>query len=100
MNARTILALIVILLCWGLGGWIAPAEAGTLKDAAVFTENKILPAADEGTKKMTEYVKKEAPPAFEKAKQFTESKVIPNAKIAGEVLADKSKKVWQALISE
>ena len=97
---KHVLLVLFIFILWGIGGWVAPANAGPLKDAAAFTENKILPAADEGTKKMTEYVKKEAPPAFEKAKRFTETKVIPNAKIAGEVIADKSKKVWQAIISE
>lgn len=98
--AKHILIVLFIFLLWGLGGWIAPAHAGALTDAAAYTENKILPAADEGTKKMNAFVKKEAPPAFEKAKKFTEDKVIPNAKIAGEVLADKSKKVWQALIAD
>lgn len=97
---KHVLLVLFIFILWGIGGWVAPANAGPLKDAAAFTENKILPAADEGTKKMTEYVKKEAPPAFKKAKQFTESKVIPNAKIAGEVIADKSKKVWQALLAD
>ena len=97
---KHVLLVLFIFILWGVGGWVAPANAGPLKDAAAFTENKILPAADEGTKKMTEYVKKEAPPAFEKAKQFTETKVIPNAKIAGEVIADKSKKVWQALLAD
>ncbi len=100
MNARTIIALIIILLCWGLGGYIAPAEAGTLKDAATFTEEKVLPVLDSKTKEMNEFVKKEAPPAFEKAKAFTESKVLPQAKVAGSAIADKSKKVWQALISD
>lgn len=98
--AKHVLIALFIFILWGIGGWVAPANAGSLKDAAAFTENKILPAADEGTKKMTEYVKKEAPPAFEKAEQFTETKVIPNAKIAGEVIADKSKKVWQALLAD
>lgn len=98
--AKHIMLILFILALWGIGGWIAPAHAGALTDAAAYTENKILPAADEGTKKMTEYVKKEAPPAFEKAKKFTEYKVIPNAKVAGAVIADKSKKVWQALIAD
>lgn len=98
--ARHILIVLFIFILWGIGGWVAPANAGVLKDAAAYTENTILPAADEGTKKMNEFVKKEAPPAFEKAKKFTESKVIPNAKIAGEVIADKSKKVWQALLAD
>ena len=97
---KHVLLVLFIFILWGIGGWVAHANAGPMKDAAAFTENKILPAADEGTKKMTEYVKKEAPPAFEKAKKFTESKVIPNAKIAGEVIADKSKKVWQALLAD
>ena len=100
MNIREILAVIIIALCFGLGGFVAPAEAGTLKDAATYTEEKILPAADKATKEMTEYVKKEAPPAFAAAKKFSEEKILPNANIAGEVIADKSKKVWQALISE
>ena len=98
MNAREILAVIIIALCFGLGGYIAPAEAGTLKDAAVFTEEKVLPAADKATKEMNEYVKKEGPPAFEKAKKFSEEKILPNAKVAGAVAADKAKKVWQVLI--
>lgn len=97
---KHIVLILFIFILWGLGGWIAPAEAGTLKDAATFTEEKIIPAADAGTKKMTEYVKKEGPPALAAAKKFSEEKILPNAKIAGEVLADKSKKVWQALISE
>lgn len=97
---KHIVLILFIFILWGLGGWIAPAEAGTLKDAATFTEEKILPAADAGTKKMTEYVKKEGPQALAAAKKFSEDKILPNVKIAGEVLADKSKKVWQALISE
>lgn len=98
--AKHILLVLFIFILWGLGGWIAPAEAGTLKDAAIFTEEKILPAADAGTKRMQDYVKKEGPPALAAAKKFSEEKILPNAKIAGEVLADKSKKVWQALVSE
>ena len=97
---KHIVLILFIFILWGLGGWVAPANAGPLKDAAAFTENKILPAADEGTKKMTEYVKREGPPALAAAKKFSEEKILPNAKIAGEVIADKSKKVWQALISE
>ena len=100
VTTRHILTVLFILALWGIGGWIAPAHAGALKDAAAFTENKILPAADEGTKKMTEYVKKEAPPAFEKAKEFTNEKILPATKSAASFAADKSKKVWQALISD
>ena len=97
---KHIVLILFIFILWGLGGWVAPANAGPLKDAATYTEERILPAADEGTKKMTEYVKREGPPALAAAKKFSEEKILPNAKIAGEVIADKSKKVWQALISE
>lgn len=100
MNIREILAFIVIALCFGLAGFVAPAEAGTLKDAAAFTEEKILPAADKATKEMNEYVKKEGPPALAAAKKFSEEKILPNAKVAGSAAADKAKKVWQVLISE
>ena len=94
---KHILLVLVIFLIWGLGGWIAPAEAGTLKDAAAFTEEKIIPALDAKTKEMNAFVKKEGPPALAAAKKFSEEKVLPAAKVAGEVVADKSKKVWQAL---
>lgn len=97
---KHILLVLFIFILWGIGGWIAPAEAGTLKDAAVFTEEKIIPAADAGTKKMQDYVKKEGPPALAAAKKFSEEKILPNAKAAGEVIADKSKKVWQVLIND
>lgn len=97
---KHIVLILFIFILWGLGGWIAPAEAGPLKDAATYTEEKILPAADKATKEMTEYVKKEGPPALAAAKKFSEEKIMPNAKAAGEVVADKSKKVWRALISE
>ena len=97
---KHVLLVLFIFILWGIGGWVAPANAGPLKDAAAFTENKILPAADKATKEMNEYVKREGPPALAAAKKFSEEKILPNAKIAGEVLADKSKKVWQAIISE
>ena len=97
---KHILMVLFIFILWGLGGYIAPAEAGTLKDAAIFTEEKIIPAADAGTKRMQDYVKKEGPPALAAAKKFSEEKILPNAKAAGDVIADKSKKVWQVLIND
>lgn len=97
---KHVLLVLFIFLVWGIGGWIAPAEAGPLKEAATFTEEKILPAADKATAEMQAYVKKEGPPAAAVIKKFTEEKVIPKAKIAGVALSEKSKKVWAALIAD
>lgn len=97
---RHVITVLFIFILWGIGGWIAPAEAGPLKEAATFTEEKILPAADKATAEMNAYVKKEGPVAAAAAKKFTEEKVIPNAKIAGAAIAEKSKKMWAALIAD
>lgn len=45
-------------------------------------------------------MKKEGPPAFDAAKKFSEENILPTAKVVGKAAADKSKKIWQVLISE